>query len=62
MGAKHAGDLCPKCGKSMDAAPGTMYWRGRFFAGIVCWPCKVLYDNADDSFMEHVNASSVHAK
>ena len=53
---------CPKCGGALVATPGTFYWRGQSFAGLVCEPCRALYDNPDDSFFEHVRNSSGDGK
>ena len=35
----------------LQYAGGTMYFRGRYFAGVTCRECKVLFDNADDSML-----------
>lgn len=47
-------DNCPKCNDPMEATPGTFYWRGRYFAGLVCKRCNALYDNPKDSFFAFV--------
>jgi hypothetical protein len=44
---------CPKCTKPLVPTPGTMYWRGRYFAGLVCKDCNGLWDNPDDSMFDY---------
>ena len=39
---------CPK-GHIMEPQNDTMYYRGRYFAGLVCEDCNALFDNPDDS-------------
>jgi hypothetical protein len=41
---------CPKCARPMEVRPGMFFWRGRHFSGLVCAPCKSLWNNPDDSF------------
>jgi hypothetical protein len=45
--------VCPKCGVPLVPTPGTMYYRGRWFAGLVCTTCNALWDNPDDSMLEY---------
>lgn len=54
------GDPCPKCKAPMAAEPGTMYFRGRYFAGIVCRKCNVMYDNAADSMFAFARTNPPH--
>ena len=47
-------DRIPKCSHQLVRKPEMFYWRGRFFHGMVCEECNALYDDAEDSFFEHV--------
>ena len=35
----------------VKAQERTMYYRGRYFAGLMCVPCNSLFDNPDDSLL-----------
>ena len=50
---------CPSCHRPMLPVAGTMFYRGRYFAGLVCWPCNALHDNPDDSMIAY--AKSVYS-
>lgn len=45
---------CPSCGGECELREKQFYWRGTFLSGYVCVPCNALWENADDSFTEHV--------
>ena len=47
---------CPSCGRRLLEVAGTMFYRGRYFAGLVCWPCRDLRDNPDDSMIEYAKS------
>lgn len=42
-----------RCGGQCVEYAGSMYFRGRFFAGILCKPCNALFDNPDDSMLAY---------
>jgi len=44
--------VCPKCGGPLQPKGGTMYFRGQFFAGLLCRNCNALWDNPDDSMFD----------
>ena len=48
--------LCPSCKCVLVPTPGTMAYRGKEFAGLVCHPCNALWDNPDDSMLEHARS------
>lgn len=39
--------------------PESMYWRGRYFAGLYCKKCNALYDNPDDSMNAHIREAAL---
>lgn len=61
MNAKHKGDLCDNCRVPLVARPRSGFFRGRWFALLVCPRCNAGWDDADDSlvaFAESLGASS----
>lgn len=46
---------CAKYGSVRGRRPAMVYWRGRFFHGLVCVPCNALWDDPSDSFEQHVS-------
>jgi hypothetical protein len=51
-------ELCPKCSTPLVVRPSMFCWRGRYFSGLVCEKCNALWDNPEDSFMDHVKQTS----
>lgn len=38
--------------------PGSMYWRGRYLAGLYCETCNSIWDNPEDSLIEAAERSA----
>lgn len=47
-------EICPKCGEKLIVLERMFYWRGTYFTGLVCESCNALWDNPEDSFLDHV--------
>ena len=50
---------CPTCSNILVPTPGTMFYQGKMFPGLVCSQCNALYDNPDKSmfaYAEKMNA------
>ncbi len=56
----HVGNKKKLCDHELEEVPGAMYFRGRFFAGLVCRQCQYLIDNPADSMIDY--AKQVYAQ
>lgn len=49
-----------RTGNLLERRSGMFYWRDRWFSGLVDVEVNALYDDPEDSFMNHVNATATH--
>ena len=45
---------CTKCDGPLVVEQQKFHWRGKWFSGLVCKPCKALWDDPNDSFHGYV--------
>ncbi|MEK0324860.1 MAG: hypothetical protein QQN63_04070 [Nitrosopumilus sp.] len=49
-----------RTGNLLERRSGMFYWHDRWFSGLVDVEVNALYDDPEDSFMDHVTATTTH--